>query len=260
MTLSSYLRLALFMSSRASSLTCPSSPACLRSQASPPGSKVCSASTGRRAGALTSSPSRSGRRWNRPLTQPRGPRPPRPSASWSAPASGCTLSGCPGSWSRPWCVSAPGTYTGRRDGATLLIQWPTSTCKTAPPCGGSTGTQTPAPGVWRTPAASWWTIATSWTRHLRTVLFTCRIRSSRRRSRCWDWCPNFRRTASCEKGARIHPQMCYIALDIINILTYGLYFCFICFQYLTCFIKKEKKKPASGAPFDRLILLILFLN
>lgn len=190
---------SLLMSSRASSPRWLSFPACLPSRDSPPGSKASSASAGRRAGAPTSSLGKSGKRWNRPLTRPQGSQLLTPSASWLAPASGCALSVCPVSWSLSWCVFVPGTSMGRRGEATLSTQWPTSTYKMAPPCGDSTGLATPAPGVWQTLVASWWIIVTSWTKRQRTVLFTYRIRSSRRRSRCWDWCPNFRRTANCEK-------------------------------------------------------------
>lgn len=194
-----FIILLNFPPSRVSSPTWPSFPASRPSQASLPGFKASSASTGRKGVALKSSLCRSGRRWSKPLTQPRAARPWTSFACWSAPANGCTLSVWPTLWSPSWCGSAPGTSTGRRGEATLSTRWPTSTCKTAPPCGGSIGTPTPAPGAWLTPAASWWTIATSWTRRPKTERFTCRIGSSRLQSKYWDWCPSFRRTANCER-------------------------------------------------------------
>lgn len=177
----------------------PSSPASLRSPASAPGCKACSASTGKKGTTPTSCRSKNGRKWNWPQTQLREPPPPRPSANWSAPANGCIPSDCPEFWNPHWCASAPGTSTGRRDEATPSIPSRTFTCRTALPCGESIGSPTPAPGAWPTPAASWWTIVISWTTRQRTVFVTCRIRSSRLQSRFWDSCRSFRRTANCDR-------------------------------------------------------------
>lgn len=191
-------KILFLISSRASFLTWPGSPVCHRFQASPLGSRLSSASAERKGGAPTSSLSKSGRRWRRPQTPRRRPRPWTPSVGWSPAANGCAPRNCPASWSPSWCVSAPGTSTERRDEATLSTQWPTSTCKTAPPCGDWTGWPTPAPGVSPTPVAWWWTIVTSWTTRPRTALCTCRIRSWWRRSRFWGWCLSSRRRANCK--------------------------------------------------------------
>lgn len=185
--------------SRVSFLTWPSSPACLRFQASAPGSKACLASTERKDATLTYCLSKNGGRWNWPQTRHQVPLQPRPSANWSELANGCIMSACATFWSLLWCASAPGTFTGRRGEAMPSTPSQTFTCRMALRCGGSTGVLTRAPRVWPTRAASWWTIVISWTTRRRTVLFICRIRLSKLQNRFWDWCHSFRRTANCAR-------------------------------------------------------------
>lgn len=143
----------LSLLARVSFLTWPSSPACLQSQASAPGSKACSASTERKDATLTYCLSKNGGRWNWPQTQHQEPLQQRPSANWSEQANGCILSACPTFWSLPWCASARGTFTGRRGEAMPSTPSQTFTCRMALPCGESTGLLTLAPRVWPTHAA-----------------------------------------------------------------------------------------------------------